>query len=74
MKGFFRNAGRGYMSVVKPVNASWALLFSREWRPSTENVLGATILLAALIPITPFAYLCVAPFVAFLEGMREEGE
>ena len=74
MTRFCRNAGHGYMMTVEPVNACWSYLFSREWRRSTGDALRAFVLLAVLIPITPFAYLCVAPFVAFLEGTREEEE
>lgn len=69
-----KNAGRGYMMAVEPVNACWSYLFSREWLCSTGDALRAFILLAALIPITPFAYLCAAPFAAFLDGTREEEE
>lgn len=74
MKHFCKNAGRGYLMVVEPVNACWSYLVSCEWFHSTGDVLRAFVLLAALVPITPFAYLCVAPFVAFLEGTREEEE
>ena len=74
MTHFFKNAGRGYMMIVEPVNACWSYLFSCEWHHSIGDALRAFILLAVLIPITPFAYLCVAPFVAFLEGTREEEE
>jgi hypothetical protein len=62
--------GLGYMMSVEPVNICWSYLFSREWCHSEEEELGAIILLSALIPITPFAYLCVAPFVALLAGVR----
>jgi len=74
MTRFCRGAGRGYMMTVEPVNACWSYLFSRERRRSTGDALRALVLLAALVPITPFAYLCAAPFIAFLEGTREEGE
>ena len=69
-----KNAGRGYMTAAEPVNACWSYLFSGEWRCSTGDALRAFVLLALLVPITPFAYLCVAPFAAFLGGTREEGE
>ena len=74
MMRFCKNAGRGYLMVVEPVNACWSYLVSCEWLHSTGDVLRALGLLAALVPITPFAYLCVAPFAAFLEGTREEEE
>lgn len=67
---FCKNAGRGYMNAVAFVNACWSYLFSCEWCRSPGDVLPALVLLAELIPITPFTYLCVAPFVAFLEGAR----
>lgn len=72
MMHFRENAGRGYLMVVEPVNACWSYLFSGEWRCSTGDALLAFVLLMGLILITPFAYLCVAPFVAFLEGTKEE--
>lgn len=71
---FCKNAVRGYMMIVEPVNICWSFLFRCEWRHSTGDTLTALALLALLIPITPFAYLCAAPFVAFLEGTREEKE
>lgn len=74
MKKFCRKAGRGYMMVVEPFNICWSYLFIREWCDSTEDTLSAIALLAVLIPATPFAYLCVAPLAALIEGMREEGE
>lgn len=74
MMHFRRNAGRGYMEAVELVNACWSYLFSREWRHSFHDTWLATLLFVALVPITPFVYLCVAPFVAFLEGTREEEE
>lgn len=74
MKRVCRNAGRGYMRVVEPFNMCWAYLFSREWCHSAEDTLSAITLLAALIPSSLFAYLFVAPIVAFIEGTREEGE
>lgn len=74
MTRFRENAGRGYLMVVEPVNACWSYLFSGEWRCSTGDALRAFVLLALLILVTPFAYLCVAPIAAFLEGTREEGE
>lgn len=73
MMRFRKNACRGYMMVVEPVNDCWSYLFSCEWRRSIGDALRAFALLGMLVPITPFAYLCVAPFVAFLEGTREEG-
>ena len=69
---FCRNAGRGYGIAVEPVNVCWSYLFSCEWCYSFRDMWFATLLLAALVPITPFVYLCVAPFVALLEGAREE--
>lgn len=74
MKHFFRNAGHGYMMIAEPFNMCWSYLVSREWCHSTEDKLYAIALLAALIPASPVAYLCVAPIVAFRNGMREEGE
>lgn len=71
---FCRNAGRGYMKAVGLVNDCWSYLFSCEWCYSFSDMWFATLLFAALVPITPFVYLCVAPFVALLEGTREEGE
>lgn len=71
---FCRNAGCGYMKAVGLVNVCWSYLFSCEWYSSLGDVLLALVLFAALIPITPFVYLCVAPFVAFLEGTKEEEE
>lgn len=72
MKRFYRNAGRGYMMIVEPFNDCWSYLFSREWCHSAEDSLSALFLLAALIPATPVAYLCVAPIAAFIEGTKEE--
>lgn len=69
---FFRKMGHGYMDAVEPLNSCWSYLFSREWCYSTGDVLFACVLLTGLILITPFAYLCVAPVTAILEGMREE--
>lgn len=74
MKKFCRKAGRGYMMVVEPINICWSYLFIREWCNSTEDTLSAIALLAVLIPTTPFAYLCVAPIVAVIEGMRKGRE
>lgn len=74
MVNFCRNAGRGYMMVVEPVNDIWLYLFSFKWLKSSSDALCALFLFAVLVPITPFAYLCVAPFVAFLEGTREGEE
>lgn len=74
MKRFWKNACRGYMMIVETVNVCWAYLFRCEWRHSTRYTMNAIIILAALIPMTPFAYLFVAPIVAVIEGMREEGE
>ena len=75
MKQFCRNAGRGYMMVVEPFNICWSYLLSnREWCHSAEDTLGAIALLTVLIPISPFAYLVVAPMVAFIEGTRKERE
>lgn len=74
MKKFCRKAGRGYMDIVEPVNDCWSYLFSCEWRCTTEDALRAIVLLVLLILITPFAYLCVAPIVAVIEGVRKEGE
>ena len=71
---FCRNAGRGYLKAVEFVNLCWSYLFSCEWCYSFSDAGFATLLLAALVPITPFVYLCVAPFVALLEGTREEEE
>ena len=71
---FCRNAGRGYAKSVEFVNFCWSFLFSCEWYQTPGDALLALVLFAALIPITPFVYLCVAPFVAVLEGTREEGE
>lgn len=72
MKRFCRNAGRGYMMIVEPFNDCWSYLFSREWCRSAEYTLSAILLLVALIPATPVAYLFVAPIVAFIEGTKEE--
>lgn len=74
MKRFCLNAGRGYVLVVEPFNICWSYLFSRDWCHSTEDTLYAIALLAVLIPISPIAYLCVAPISAFIAGMRGEGE
>lgn len=74
MKHFCRNAGHGYMMIAEPFNVCWSYLFSREWCHSTEDMLYALFLLAALILASPFAYLCVAPIVAFRNGVRKEGE
>ena len=74
MKLFWKKAGRGYMMVVEPINDCWSYLFSCEWRCTTGDALRAIVMLVQLIIITPFAYLCVAPIVAVLEGMRKEGE
>lgn len=75
MKKFFRKASRGYMMIVEPVNDCWSYLFIFDWwRQSFRDVLFTLVLTAVLIPITPVAYLCVAPIVAVLEGMRKEGE
>lgn len=74
MKRFFRNVGHGYMMIVEPFNDCWSYLFSREWRHSTEDTMYALALLVIFIILTPFAYLCVAPIAAVLEGIRGEGE
>lgn len=71
---FWKNANNGYIKAVELINDCWSYLFSGEWYCSIGDVLLALALFAMLIPITLFAYLCVAPFVAFLEGTREEGE
>lgn len=73
MKKICRNAARGYMQTVEPFNECWSYLFICEWRRSTRDASQATILLVLLILTTPFAYLCVAPIVAFIEVMKEEG-
>lgn len=74
MTRFRKSAGRGYVTAAEPVNACWSYLSSCEWRISTGDALRALVLLAALIPITPFVYLCVAPLAALIEGTREDGE
>ena len=74
MKHFCRNAGRGYMKSVEFVNICWQFLFSFDWCWSFGDAMLALVLFAALVPTTPFVYLCVAPFVAFLEGTKEEEE
>jgi len=74
MSGFLGQAKHGYMKAVELVNVCWLYLSSCEWCHSTGDMLFAFVLFAALIPITPFVYLCVAPFVAFVEGTREEEE
>ena len=75
MKKFFRKASRGYMMIVEPINDCWSYLFTFDWwRQSFRDVLFTLVLIAVLIPITPFAYLCVAPVVADIEGMRKERE
>lgn len=71
---FCWNAGRSYLKAVELVNACWSYLFSREWRCSSHEIWLATLLFAALVPITPLVYLCVAPFVALLRGIKGEGE
>jgi hypothetical protein len=72
MMRFRENTGRDYMMVVEFTNACWSYLFSREWCSSIGNTLRAFVLLAVLIPVTPIMYLCVAPFVTFLGGAKEE--
>lgn len=77
MKKFFRKASRGYMMIVEPVNDCWSYLFIFDWwRQSFRDVLFTLVLIVVLITITitPAAYLCVAPIVAVIEGMRKEGE
>ena len=71
---FCRNAGCGYLKAVELVNACWSYLFSREWRRSSHEMWLATLLFAALVPVTPLVYLCIAPFAALLEGTKGEGE
>lgn len=73
MMHFCRNAGRGYLKAIELVNDYWAYLFSGCWcTRHFEDTLFAALLLCVLIPVTPFVYFCVAPFVAFLEGTKEE--
>lgn len=72
MKKSCRNAGRGYLMVVEPFNICWSYLFSREWGNSAEDTLSAIALLAVLILVSPFVYLCVAPIAAFIEGTKKE--
>lgn len=82
MMRFCRNAARGYMKAVELVNDCWRLLFGfyTYWsckdvlRVSVMDVLFAFVLFVALILITPLVYLCVAPFVALLKGIKGEGE
>lgn len=74
MKRFFRNMGHGYMMIVEHFNDLWSYLFSCEWRHSTEDTMYALALLVTFILLTPFAYLCVAPIVALLWGVKDGGE
>lgn len=70
---FWKNARSGYMGTVGFVSVFWAYLFSGRWCTAHfEDWLFAAMLFCLLIPLTPFVYLCVAPFVAFLEGTKEE--
>jgi hypothetical protein len=63
------------MESVEFMDVCWSYLFSCEWwRQSFRDVLFTLVLVAVLIPITPFAYLCVAPIVAVIEGMRKGRE
>lgn len=71
---FCRNAGRGYMEAVEFVNLCWSYLFSGEWCYSFCDIWFAALLFAALVPITPFMYLCIAPFMAFFGKTKEEEE
>jgi hypothetical protein len=62
------------MESVEFVNVCWAYLFSCEWCHSLCDALVAYLLFLALVLFTPFVYLCVAPFMAFLAGTKGEEE
>lgn len=76
MKRFcWKAAGRGYMMIVEPFNGCWLYLFSFDWlRQPFRDMLFTLVLIAMFMLATPAAYLCVAPIVAVIEGMRKEGE
>lgn len=72
---FWENVCRGYMMMVEPVNDFWSYLFTFYWwRQSFRDVLFTLVLTALMIPITLGAYLCAAPIVAVIEGVRKGGE
>lgn len=74
MTNFWKNAGRGYMTIAEPFNTCWSYLFSREWRRSLNDMLVTYLLFMTLVLFSPFAYLCIAPIAAIIEGTEGEDE